>query len=116
MVKLTVLYNLPDGADHEAFLAWRTTSHQQSNSGMPGVLRTDFYRACDTRLGAPEYRYITEVYFATMADLERAFFAPEAQAKLKRDLERIAEPVFLISELVIASDNTAADGAADGTA
>lgn len=31
MVKLTVIYNLPPGADHEAFLRWRTTEHQAEN-------------------------------------------------------------------------------------
>ena len=116
MVKLTVLYNLPEGADHEAFLAWRTTSHQRSNAGMPGVLRTDFYATRETQLGAPSYRYMTEAYFATMADLENAFFSDEAQAKLKRDLERIADPLFLISEEVISSENTVGNGAGDGAA
>ncbi len=116
MIKLTVLYNLPPGADHEAFLAWRTTTHQQSNASMPGVLRTDFYAARETVMGAPRYRYITEAYFASMADLENAFFSAEAQAKLKRDLVRIADPVFLISEEVASSDNTVEDGDRDGTA
>ena len=98
MVKLTVIYNLPEGADHEAFLQWRTTTHQRSNAGMPRVLKTDFYVARATQMGPPRYRYITEAYFASMADLEAAFFSDEAQAKLERDLERIAEPLFLISE------------------
>lgn len=122
MVKLTVMYNLPEGADHEEFLRWRTTTHQRSNAGMPGVLETDFYVARETQMGPPRYRYITEAYFATMSDLELAFFSDEAQAKLRRDLERIAEPLFLISEEVISSDNTAGTtggakrGASDGTA
>lgn len=111
MVKLTVMYNLPEGADHEAFLAWRTTTHQRSNAGMPGVLKTDFYAARETPLGPPRYRYITEAYFATMADLETAFFNDEAQAKLQRDLERIAEPVFLISEEVVNSEGGAGGAA-----
>ena len=51
-----------------------------------------------------------------MADLENAFFNAEAQAKLKRDLERIADPVFLISEEVASSDNTVEDGDRDGAA
>ena len=110
MVKLTVMYNLPEGADHEAFVQWRTTTHQRSNAGMPGVLKTDFYVARETPMGAPRYRYLTEAYFATMADLEAAFFADAAQAKLQRDLERIADPVFLISEEVVSSEGPA-DGA-----
>jgi hypothetical protein len=31
MIKLTVLYNLPPGADHEEFLKWRTGPHQEQN-------------------------------------------------------------------------------------
>lgn len=43
MVKLTVMYTLPEGADHEAFLKWRTTEHQEENMGIPGVIKSDFY-------------------------------------------------------------------------
>ena len=106
MVKLTVMYNLPDGADHEAFLKWRTGPHQQSNAAMPGVLKTDFYVAKATQLGEPAYRYITEAYFETMADLEASFFSKQAQAKLREDIKRIKDPVFLISEEVSTTDNS----------
>ena len=105
MVKLTVMYNLPDDADHEAFLKWRTGSHQQSNAAMPGVVKTDFYAARATQLGEPAYRYITEAYFETMADLEASFFTEQAQAKLREDIKRIKDPVFLISEEVMTTDN-----------
>lgn len=101
MVKLTVLYNLPANADHEAFLAWRTGPHQASNAAAPGVLKTDFYRAVETPLGTPRYRYVTEAYFETLADLEAAFFSEEAQQQLEEDLKNIADPVFLISEEVV---------------
>lgn len=104
MVKLTVLYNLPDGADHEAFLEWRTTTHQASNAAVPGVLRTDFYVAQPSPLGEPRYRYITEAYFETMEALQAALFTEQAQAELARDLERIAEPLFLVSEEVASSE------------
>lgn len=110
-VKLTVLYNLPEGADHEAFLKWRTTTHQQDNASHPGVLRTDFYVARDTRMGPTKYRYITEVYFASMEDLEKRFLSDEGQAQLRETLGRItiADPVFLISEEVVTTDNTTGD-------
>jgi uncharacterized protein (TIGR02118 family) len=98
MVKLTVLYNLPGGADREAFLQWRTTEHQASNAAMPGVIRTDFYVARETRLGTPRYRYITEVWYATMEDLEASFFSESAQEKLAEDIKQLADPVFLVSE------------------
>lgn len=98
MVKLTVLYNLPEGADHDAYMQWRTTTHQTANASAPGVLKTDFYVATETVLGAPKYRYITEAYFATMADLEAAVLTEEARARTQANLHRIADPVFLVSE------------------
>lgn len=107
MVKLTVLYNLPPGADIERFLEWRTTEHQKSNAEMPGVIRTDFYQAQPTQLGHPRYQFITEAYFAALEDLEAAFLTPEAQAKLQKDLEWTYEPVFLISEEIVASSDLA---------
>jgi uncharacterized protein (TIGR02118 family) len=105
VVKLTVLYNLPEGADHDEFMRWRSTTHQQSNASMPGVVKADFYVASETPMGPPRYRYITEAYFETMADLERAFFSEEAQAKLRRDVRRIEEPVFLVSQEVVSTEN-----------
>lgn len=98
MVKLTVLYNLPEGADHEEFIRWRTTVHQKDNAAKPGVIMTDFYVAQDTPMGPPKYRYITEVYYETMEDLYTAFFSEESQKKLAVDVQRIHEPVFIISE------------------
>lgn len=97
MVKLTVLYNLPEGADHEEFIRWRTTEHQAQNAASPGVLKTDFYVAEDTPLGPPKYRYVTESYWPDMESLYAAFFSPEAQAQLQEDIKRIHEPVFIVS-------------------
>jgi hypothetical protein len=104
MFKLTVLYNLPEGADHEAFLKWRTTQGQKENAESPGVLKTDFYVAKETEMGAPVYRYITEAYFATMEDLQASFFSDEAQAKLKEDMKMMGEAVFLVSEELVSSE------------
>ena len=101
MVKLTVLYNLPADADHEAFLAWRTGPHQASNAAAPGVLKTDFYKALETPLGPPAYRYVTEAYFETFADLEAAFFSEEAQKQLAQDSRGLETPLFLVSEEVV---------------
>jgi hypothetical protein len=85
-------------------MQWRSASHEQSNALMPGVVKTDFYVASETQMGPPRYRYITEAYFETMADLERAFFSEEAQAKLRRDVQRIEEPVFLVSQEVVSTE------------
>lgn len=102
MIKLTVLYNLPPGADHEEFIRWRTTTHQRANMSIPGILKSDFYiiKRAWQREQAP-YRYMTEAYFPDMETFERAFFAPDYQTQLAKSLERIADPLFLISEEVI---------------
>jgi predicted DNA-binding protein len=105
MVKLTVIYNLPEGADHEEFIKWRTTTHQEANAKMPHVLKTDFYVAKETMLGKPAYRYITEAYYETMEDLENSFFTPEAQAKLKEDSKKGSEMIFLISDEIVTTVN-----------
>jgi hypothetical protein len=105
MFKLTVIYNLPDGADHQAFIKWRTTTHQHSNASAPHVIKTDFYVAKETQMGVPAYRYITEAYYETMQDLEESFFSQEAQDKLKEDTKRIKDAIFLISEEVASTVN-----------
>ena len=103
MVKLTVIYNLPPGADHEAFLRWRTTEHQAENMAMPGVIKSDFYaiREAWPDEGPLPYRYMTEAYFPDMATLRSTFFDPDYQQALAESLKRIADPVFLISEEVL---------------
>jgi hypothetical protein len=104
MIKLTILYNLHEGADNEAFIKWRVTEGQKENAESPGVLKTDFYVAKETVLGVPKYRYITEAYFATMKDLEDSFFQPDVQAKLKEDMKTLGEAVILISEEMASSE------------
>jgi len=100
MVKLTVMYNLPPGADHDEFVRWRTTEHQQDNESMPGVIKTDFYIIQEGWPEAePPYRYLTEAYWPDMETFRKAFFDPDYQEELKAWCStRIAEPVFLISE------------------
>jgi hypothetical protein len=102
MVKLTVIYNLPPGADHEEFLKWRTTEHQEDNMSIPGIIKSDFYiiESSWQRKEAP-YRYMTEAYYPDMETFEKSFFDPDYQAKLAISLERIADSLFLISEEVI---------------
>lgn len=105
MVKLTVIYNLPPGADHEEFLKWRSTEHQEDNMSIPGIIKSDFYiiRSSWQRKEAP-YRYMTEAYFPDMETLERSFFDPDYQAGLAKSLERIADPLFLISQELISQE------------
>jgi hypothetical protein len=114
MVKLTVLYTLPEGADHEEFLKWRTTEHQRENMGVPGVLKSDFYAVSNIyshnrkQSGIGElkeegrsYRYITEAYWPDMESFRAAFFDSGYQKSLMESLQKIADPVFLVSEEVI---------------
>jgi hypothetical protein len=102
LIKLTVMYNLPPGADHDEFLKWRTTEHQKDNMSRPGVIKSDFYviKKAWKRDEAP-YRYMTEVYYPDMETFEKSFFDPDYQVELAMSLERISDPVFLISEEVI---------------
>ena len=104
MVKLTVIYNLPPGADHEEFLKWRTGPHQKHNEGTPVVIKTDFYIVEKSPDGPAPYRYITEAYFPDMETFEKAWYDPAYQAKLKEDVKRIADPVFLISREVVTAE------------
>jgi hypothetical protein len=104
MIKLTVLYNLPPGANHEEFLEWRTGPHQRSNVQMPGLLKTDFYAIYASLEGPPSYQYITELYFPDQATFEKAFFDEDFQAGLDKSLERVAAPVFLISREVLTQE------------
>ncbi len=108
MVKLTVVYNLPPGADHEEFLRWRTTTHQKENMAMPGVIKSDFYVIRSAwKQDQPPYRYMTEAYFPDMETFEKTFFDPDYQASLAKSLERIADPLFLISEEVMSETASA---------
>ena len=50
-----------------------------------------------------KYRYTTEAWFPDMETLERAFLGDEAQAKLAVDVQRLADPVFLISDEAVAT-------------
>jgi hypothetical protein len=105
MIKLTVMYNLPPGANHEEFIKWRTTTHQKDNMSLVGIIKSDFYvvQRSWQRDQAP-YRYLTEAYFPDMQTFERTFFDPQYQEKLAESLQMITEPLFLISEEVISEE------------
>ena len=105
MIKLTVLYNLPPGADHDEFIRWRTTEHQEENMAVPGIIKSDFYVIQEAwqRDDLP-YRYMTEAYFPDMETFRASFFDPEYQKELAVALERIADPLFLISEEVLSAE------------
>lgn len=102
LIKLTVMYNLPPGADHDEFLRWRTTEHQKDNMSRPGVIKSDFYVINNAwKMDEAPYRYMTEVYYPDLETFNKSFFDPNYQVELAKSLERIADPLFLISEEVI---------------
>ncbi len=102
MIKLTVMYNLPEGADHEEFLKWRTSEHQQDNAAMPGIIKTDFYIIKNAwKQDKAPYRYMTEAYYPDKQTFEESFLDPEYQLKMDEWLKIMADPIFLISEEVI---------------
>jgi hypothetical protein len=124
MVKLTVIYTLPEGADHKEFLRWRTTTHQKSNMEIPGVIKSDFYavREIYTHKTAPyddgqealteerlqkeplHYRYMTEAYWPDIESFKAAFFDSGYQKRLMVSLKKIADPIFLVSEEVLSEE------------
>ena len=64
MIRLTVLYNLPEGTAEAEFLRWRLGEHQAENAAMPGVIHTDFGRiderwTFDNPKEKPPYRFMT---------------------------------------------------------
>ena len=104
MIKLTVMYSLPPGADHEEFMRWRTTEHQAENMSIPGVIKSDFYVIAEAwQREALPYRYMTEAYFPDMETFRKSFFDPDYQAQLAESLKLIADPLFLISEEVLSA-------------
>lgn len=109
MIRLTVMYNLPEDTDENAFLEWRLGEHQTNNAAMPGVIRTDFARIDETlpRGTKPPYRFMTIAEWPDRESFEASFYAPEAQAKLEEDVKRIRDAVFLVSEILTESRNDA---------
>lgn len=106
MTRLTVLYNLPEGTNEEDYLGWRLGEHQESNSAMEGVTYTDF--SMIDASWPPEsdspYRFMTIAEFESREIFEKSFYAEEVQNKLKGDIKRIKDPVFLISDILVKTD------------
>ena len=108
MVKVTVLYNLPPGADEDEFVRWRTTEHHASNIALPGVVRAEFSRVLGKpRIGddhpstttAP-YRFVTESWWESYESFLASWERPEEQARLVPAVAKIADALFLVSEVL----------------
>jgi hypothetical protein len=116
MIRLIVLYDLPEGADEEAFLEWRLGPHQRANASSPGVLRTDFARIDGTWPGSgrPPHRFMTVAEWPDRASFEAAFYDPESEARRLEQVAGLKDPVFLIAEVLVSSDDLD-DGSGDGS-
>jgi hypothetical protein len=102
MIRLTVLYNLPPHLDEDEFLKWRLGEHQSTNMSMQGVVASEFHRVlADADDGAPAYRFMTTVDWPDRESFERGFYDPQVQAGLKENMEKISDPMFLVSEQLI---------------
>lgn len=106
MIKVTVLYNLPEGTDEEEFVRWRTQVHHKNNIAQPGVVRSDFYRVLGQpgigdgrpRQATAPYRFITESYYNSIEEFEHSWYRPEEQARLVPAVAKLGEALFMVSE------------------
>jgi hypothetical protein len=112
MIRVTVLYNLPPGADEAEFLRWRLGEHQADNAGMPGVIRTDFGRidgmhppGGTAMVDKAPYRFMTTVDFPDEETFRKSFYSEENLVGLAENLKIIANPIFLISEILAETKN-----------
>ncbi|MBY0509183.1 MAG: hypothetical protein K2P94_03425 [Rhodospirillaceae bacterium] len=111
MIRLVVMYNLPDGADEATFLEWRLGPHQRSNAALPLMLRTDFGRIVKAwpDSAVPRFRFVMILEWPNMAAFERAFYAPEVQAGLLENIKKLGDYEYSISEILISSENIEAE-------
>lgn len=103
MIRLTVLYNLSKDTYEDEFLKWRLTEHQSSNLAIEGVVRTDFgsIDAAWPPDVKPTYRFMTTLDWPDRESFQKGFYAPEVQADMKKNLEMLSDPIYLISEILI---------------
>ena len=111
MIRLTVLYNLPPDQDEDEFLKWRVGEHQSANMSIEGVVASEFHKVLDGAAGAaPAYRFLTTLDWPDRESFEKGFYDPRVQAELKENLEKISDPVFLVSECLIRESNDTEGG------
>ena len=102
MIRLTVLYNLAVGQDENEFIAWRCAEQSKYVDSMSGVVRSDFSLIDDiSPNGAvPNYRFQTIVDWPDRDSFEAAFYNKKAQDKLRNQLGKIGDQVFIVSEVL----------------
>ena len=102
MIRLIILYNLPEDSDESEFIRWRLGEHQASNESIGGVMRTDFARIVDSWPEGPhpDYKFQTTVDWPDQESFEAGFYDEAVQAKLKDDLKRLKDYTFFLSEVL----------------
>jgi hypothetical protein len=106
LIRLVVMYNLPDDADEGAFLDWRLKHHQKTNAALQGVVRTDFARVVKAwpDHAVPRFRFATILEWPDMEAFQRGFYAPSVQAELRENIKRLGEHEYSICEILTSSE------------
>ena len=78
MVKLTVLYGLPD--DPEAFEEYYAQNHLPLAARIPNVQRFESGRVAAADGGDPPYQRIAELWFESASVMQQSLSSPEGQA------------------------------------
>ena len=106
MIRLTVLYNLPPDQDEDEFLQWRLGEHQSANMSIEGVVASQFHRVFDDAGGAvPSYKFMTTLDWPDRESFEKGFYDPQVQAELEENLQKISDPLFIVSECLVDESN-----------
>jgi hypothetical protein len=102
MIRLTVLYNLPPDADEASFVGWRLSTHAEYIRTMPDVVNASFGRIVDQwSNGTPSsYRFQSTVDWPDRERFERAFYSEQTQADLKRNLGKLGDYRFIVTEML----------------
>lgn len=78
MVKLTVLYGLPE--DPEAFEDYYANSHVPLAARIPNVQRFESGRVAAPDGGNPPYQRIAELWFESASVMQESLSSPEGKA------------------------------------
>ena len=78
MVKLTVLYGLPE--DPEAFEGYYANTHVPLAAKIPNVQRFESGRVAVPDGGDPPYQRIAELWFESASVMQESLSSPEGQA------------------------------------
>jgi hypothetical protein len=106
MIRLTVLYNLPPDQDEDEFLQWRLGEHQSANMSIDGVVASEFHKVLSDATGAaPAYRFLTTLDWPDRESFEKGFYDPQVQAELEENLQKISDPLFIVSECLVDESN-----------